>query len=900
MMEKIKNIFNLYKLDWKRINKNKLSILLMVALMFVPSLYAWFNIKALWDPFGNTSQLPVAVYSDDKDIAFGDKKLNIGSEVMTNLEKNDSLDWKFVSSKASLEEGVKSGKYYAGIYLPHDFSSSLISFVDGDLKKPKIEYYVNTKINAIAPRITDKGATTIQDTIRDQFTEVSSSTLMNIFNRLGITLEDNLPTLRKLKSTVLRVQSNLSTIDSYTDEIKDLQAKMPEIKDKVKQAQAITAYIPEIDKMANKLVELDTKMPEIKQKASIILDVQKQIPDIKKLAAQIKMVDENMNKVEKTLNSGITTAKDALTVLSQVQKALPELKTMIKEGGKVVDKTQNIAKELNSSIDGIASSIKSSMASIKVVLNDVTNLANKLNQFLEDNKLSDSEKAQLQAMVDKSKGFVDKQIKSTDSLIKILKQVDAYKPSDKIKAAISKLETTKTQLTNLSNKLGKIDFNKLDVNEAVKVVNSITDACNNIESILNKINVDSLANEVKSILSSVIKTSEAADKLLAQANKIDFDSLVSNAKTTVSNAVEILETYQKEIPALKQEIHNASEMINNNLGTIISSINKAADFYNNKLPELEKKLDKVSSFIQNDWPSVKKDLTTTIDKVNEKLPMVEKALNKASDFIDQDWPKLKKGINKAADTIKKGEKDVDLKEIIKLLKSDVKKESDFFTHPIELKEHKIYPLENNGSASTPFYTALCLWVGALLFASVATTKFKLEGNDKLIYSDREQHIARWLTFVTVGFVQSLIVTLGNYFLLKVQVESFGYSILFGLLISLCFMTMVYTFVAIFGTFGKGIAIVILVLSVAGGGGNYPIQVSGPFFQFINPLLPFTYACNLLRESAGGIYWPNANMDIMVLIGFTVVTGILGTLIYPKVYQIRDYVENKFHESDLFH
>ncbi|MFP7309457.1 YhgE/Pip domain-containing protein, partial [Enterococcus faecalis] len=160
-------------------------------------------------------------------------------------------------------------------------------------------------------------------------------------------------------------------------------------------------------------------------------------------------------------------------------------------------------------------------------------------------------------------------------------------------------------------------------------------------------------------------------------------------------------------------------------------------------------------------------------------------------LIINDWPNIKTGLHKAANAIRKGEKEVDLGEILKLLKLDANKESDFFTQPVEVKEHAVYPIANNGSASTPFYTALCLWVGAVLFSSVATTDVYLEGKDKKRFSKREQFSARMFTFIVMGIGQALIVTLGNYFALGVDVRNPAYSVWFAVLIAITFMIMVY-------------------------------------------------------------------------------------------------------------
>ena len=137
-MRHFKNVFELYRLDWRRIFKNPFATALIIALLIIPSLYAWFNIAALWDPYSNTSELKIAVYSADQTADFEDTSINIGDKLIDSLHDNHSLGWVFVKSKAELDKGVKDGTYYAGIYIPKSFSSDLLSFVKGDLKKPKI------------------------------------------------------------------------------------------------------------------------------------------------------------------------------------------------------------------------------------------------------------------------------------------------------------------------------------------------------------------------------------------------------------------------------------------------------------------------------------------------------------------------------------------------------------------------------------------------------------------------------------------------------------------------------------------------------------------------------------------------------------------------------------------
>ncbi len=901
-MKSIKNTINLYLLDWKRIFKNPVATLLIIAIMIIPSLYAWFNIKALWDPYGNTGELPIAVYSADKPAEFEGQEVAIGKEVLKSLHENKDLGWQFVDSKKELEDGVRSGEYYAGIYLPENFSEDLLSFTSGDIKKPEIEYTVNEKINAIAPKITDKGASTIQSQISSEFIRTASETLLKVFNEIGYDIDTNLVSINKVKSMILSTDENLDTIDGYTQQVLDLQKQLPDIKDKLAKANEFVDYLPEVDEMGQKVVELNDKMPELKEQAKIILDLQQKIPEIQDAGRQIAEIDNDFSSIEETMNQGIEEAKQGLTIIQQVQDILPDVKNLESKAKNLAEDTKTGAEQLKEAVPGITTSVKTTLDSIGQVATTTGSLANTIENAVKDGQLTDDEKTNINNLLTNFINSINEQQQATDKLIAFLEDLQANAGNTKLQPIIDTLKSVKPVLTDLQNRLTRLNeaVQAGDVSQVTSLLEEVQAAANSVNRLISSINVNEVSTTVESILTQVIDTISTAQGALSKADQIDFDSLLNSTKATVTNAVAILEKYQKEMPAIGQEVHDANTMLNGNMETIVNGINKGADLYNNDLPVLEEKLGLAADFIQNDWPTIKNEINTTMTTVNDKMPEVETAVNAAADLITNDWPNIKAGIQKAADTIRKGEEEVDLGEVIKLLKLDATKESEFFTMPVELQTNSLYPIPNNGSASTPFYTALCLWVGAVLLSSVATTDYYLDKKARKNYTKREQFGARMLTFLTMAIAQSLIVTLGNMFLLGVYVVNPVYSVLFAVLIALSFMMIVYVLAALFDNVGKGIAIIILVLSISGGGGNYPIQVSGKFFQMINPFLPFTHAVNLLRESAGGIYWPNALHAILILVGIFIVVGIVGTVSYPFVSEKMKKFKEAAHESRIFH
>ena len=171
-------VFQIFWRDLKRLLRNPVALVITIGVCVIPSLYAWYNIVANWDPYANTQNVKVAVANNDQGTSndyVGE--LNAGVEVVNKLRDNDQLGWTFVSSTEA-REGVERGDYYAAIVIPKDFSQDLTSMLTGDFVDPKVTYYVNEKKNAIAPKVTDKGASSIEQQVNSTFVTTVSDMLV--------------------------------------------------------------------------------------------------------------------------------------------------------------------------------------------------------------------------------------------------------------------------------------------------------------------------------------------------------------------------------------------------------------------------------------------------------------------------------------------------------------------------------------------------------------------------------------------------------------------------------------------------------------------------------------------------------------------------------------------------
>ena len=186
----MRNIWTIFTRDLRKIRNNVIALIVVLGVTVVPCLYAWFNIAASWDPYGNTGNLKVAVASVDEGYTGNliPLQLNLGDQVLSALRENTQLDWVF-TTKSKAMSGVKSGAYYAAIVIPEDFSTNLMSVFSSDIKKPEITYYSNAKENAIAPKVTDKGATAVQTQVNEVFIETISDTVLTALQTVANTTD---------------------------------------------------------------------------------------------------------------------------------------------------------------------------------------------------------------------------------------------------------------------------------------------------------------------------------------------------------------------------------------------------------------------------------------------------------------------------------------------------------------------------------------------------------------------------------------------------------------------------------------------------------------------------------------------------------------------------------------
>lgn len=586
----MKNIYRIFLSDWKRISKNVVAVVVVIGLTILPSLYAWFNILSNWDPYGkeSTSQIKVAVASDDSGTSMEGMQLNMGDNIISALQSNDTIGWVFTDTTADAINGVYSGEYYAALIIPSDFSAKMLSFISDDINHPEIEYYTNQKKNAIAPKITDKAKTAVQEQVNQTF-----------INTITTTLAKALSGVNNVTGSNAAISDNVSAFDTLLLGVENINN------------------------------QLDSY--------SILLD------------ALINVTDSSVTAMNL---ASASYSSDTLDITGQ-QKLI-------------------------------------------------------------------------------------------EGLIKI---------SDYLKG-------TDNTLTNL------------DASEIKENLGQLSSVLKNISDIYDR----------------------------AGGNITQFTASVLEIK--------------------------------NNL-------------YDTKVIVAE----------------LKSKMTGVYDNL--------KMLNTSSGY----------------------------EMLMNVLKFDANDLGTFISAPVEISTEKIYPIETYGSAMTPFYTVLAIWVGALILVAIIHVNVKPQKEHPDI-NPVQAYFGRYITFFLIGQAQALLVTLGDLYFIGIQCIS-PFKFWFAASVtSFVFSIFMYSLTVAFGNVGEALAVVIMVIQVAGAGGTFPVEVLPKVYQYIYKYLPFTYAMNALRETVGGFYKFNYWKYLAILSVYVLISLFIGLVVAIPCRKLNEKIEKSKHRSEV--
>lgn len=761
----MKLIWGIFKRDMCHATRNVIAVIVSMGLVVVPALYAWFNIAASWDPYGNTKALKVAVANNDKGYKSDlvPVRINVGETIISTLRANDQLDWQFVNSDKAID-GVESGEYYAAIVIPKSFSADMMTLFSPDIKHAQLKYYLNEKINPIAPHITDQGATTVVNTIDKTFAKTIA--------QVGLDLASNI--LRYSQSPQMaeymrNLDDNLTTVaDTLTGA-----------------SQQVTSY-SQLLGSANDIVDSTGRL----------------------LSSATKAGRQARNALKQGKSGATSITSAGASVTSSVNTALNQ----------VSDAFDQVAAKVNKAFDALGT--------------DSTTAANQLKELSE-------------------------QISSGESLY------DTY-------------------ITSLKHMRASVE--QLPDGDAAK--QALLDAIDREIALLEAAKGDTqkLAQELKDASTQVTQNAAAAEH-----SRKEILGRIASAKQSITDVRDDYTTNVK--PKIDALASTVSTLISQTDG-MITQLNGTAD-----------DLDDVTSGVGSNMASIQSTLGAIAKKLDSSAATVKELITKL-DAGDSD---------SVSDS---GESD----ELRALTTANASTLSTLISAPVALHRVAVYPIANYGSAMAPFYTILSIWVGAIILCAML----------KVTISDREkahvlglgdalpriagpsrpgnasrwglrldhEYFGRYAIFALLALLQGTLVCLGDMYFLGVQANHALQFLAVGWLAALVFSNIVYTLTVSFGDIGKAVAVVLLVMQVAGSGGTFPIETLPKFFQLLYPFLPFPHAIDAMHAAMAGSYGNEYLLDMVYLALFLIPSLLLGLVLRKPVIRLNTWVSRNLESTKV--
>lgn len=493
--------------------------------------------------------------------------------------------------------------------------------------------------------------------------------------------------------------------------------------------------------------------------------------------------------------------------------------------------------------------------------------------------------------------------------------------SARIQKGENSFNTAKADLANTQTTLA--DFNQ-NVQQTMDGINM------SINSIATDINNANLAQNAQATADSLNQTVTDTAELVRQLNELqqslNQQAIDQNASEETKQQIqEILDTLGI-LNSGAEDIQGAingivgtqpdgstdttgkivADMVNSSMGNMSQVLNSCSQsitnmksvYTNSLVPQLDNVITSMSQMLNN-ATSLLNNLNTAVNDMGVVFTGIEQTVVETTDSLEQIQTvidgvsaKLTNLLERLADA----EDDEKVQALMEFLQGDPESYGAFFAEPVLVTTEEVYAIPNYGSAMTPFYSVLALWVGGTVL--VALIKVKAEPKELKNVKPYQLYFGRYLLFFVLGQIQAAIIVLGDIYLLKCHILYPGLFWVAAALASFTFTLLIYSLALAFGDVGKAAAVVIMVIQIAGSGGTFPIELLPAIYRNIYIFFPFPYAINAMRETIGGMYGSDYMKYLAELLIFVVAALLIGLVIRLPFVKINHFVEKRMEDTEM--
>ncbi|WP_318582025.1 YhgE/Pip domain-containing protein [Bacillus paranthracis] len=906
----------LLRKEFTQIIKSKKILIPIIAVLFVPILYAGMFLWAFWDPYKQLDDLPVAVVNLDKGAVFDGKPIEVGKGLVDNLKDNTSFKWEFVSEKEA-KKGMEGRKYYMLVRIPDDFSSNATTLLKDEPKPLNLEYIPNESLNFLSSQIGGTAIEKIKGEVASTLTKTYAEKMFDSIQDVSKGLADGAEGASKLHdgSSELhdgssKVTDGLHTLQGKSGEMKDGVGKLADGSNKLVDGSGkVTAGLNTLNsktgigklvdgsrKVTDGLNTLNGKTGEMQTGIGKLVDGSGKVTNgLNTLNSKTGELRDGSEKVTGGLNKLVSKSGElqtGTTDLSNGMGKLAEGQSQLEKGSQEIQKG---LQELNSNVQKSAVGLEEMQSKVPSILNTVNEKidgaganVNQLNELTQstagDAKTAAQDVANLQKQIEslpkeyqeQLQPFVTSAVKSTATVQQ--KAAGVAGGTNKLNEEVKQLTGEIHQTTNgLQNKLP----NPAGVKTLAGGVEKLTNAQNEFVSKFHgfgegldkaKIGADKLKDGSVQLIDGVTQLQSGSGKVTAGLGQLSAGAnQLADGSNQVTGGLGTLSVGANQMAGGINQLADGSSQVTGGLGTLSVGVTKLADGSNQVttgLGDLNGGLNQMST-----------GSTQLIDGVNK--------LADGSGKVTDGLVKVNDGSGELAEKLGEGaEKTGEVK--------GTDKTYDMFASPVKVKTEKMAEVPNYGTGFTPYFLSLGLFVGALLLSIV----YPLRDTVGVPKSGFSWFISKFGVLLSVGIIQAVVADVILLFGLGVEVQSIPYFILFSIVTSLAFISLIQCLVTAFGDAGRFIAIITLIIQLTTSAGTFPLELIPKFLQPFNAWLPMTYSVSGLKAvvSSGDFNFMWQNIGILMIFIVVLSLGTIASLTWMHKRQFKNIAENQSVEA----
>lgn len=834
-------MWNAIKAEFKNILHNRLLLISTTVICIIPFLYSIFFLKSVWDPYGSTENLPVAVVNKDVPVEYRGQTMDIGHRMVKELKKNKQLKWEIVSPEKA-HYGLTHRKYYTVVTIPKDFSKKATTVLDKHPKQMQLKYETNGSLNYIGQVISQLGMTKLNESIRAQVTRAYATAMFKALHTVGKGMSTASNGAKQLSTGMVTLQSGVNQyvagVSQVNNGVQTLRVSVAPLAAGAQQlasgsqtlANGIRQYTGGVGQLAAGLSKLNANSGALNSGAS---QLQSGLSQLSGNSGQLRSGSGQLATGASQLNSTVNSQlgnidfngiMGAMNQAQDLQKGLTQLQTGLTTAKTALAGVQESAGKLQQA--------SGALAGVSQVKGQLTSAASGAVSVAK----SDAEIAgKLQALAGSTS---DNNIKSELGTLATQAGENA-KTAENSAKTIANVGTTLNSLNSLGSSLSDMQSQLGKLSQMSTILDNADDTIKQANTLLNTLNgykgtLSSMPGAVNKLKEATGQISSGANTLNAGVNQYTngVDTAAAGAGTLTSGIGQYTAGVAQAGAGVGQLTANSGQL-NSGAGQLAGALGQL----NGQVPALTAGVNQLAAGTQqlvDNSPA----LVQGIIKLNVGASKLSTALGKGAKTIN--------GIKTSNRTAKM------------IAEPSVEKHSNYSYVP------------NYGHALAPYVLSVALYVGMLVFNFVYPIR--------RVADPDASATAWWFSKVVVGAVAAIamaVVECGIMMMCGLTIDHvpsfFTTTILFGL----ASMAVVMFLSMTFDNPGRFVAMVLLMLQLGGSGGTFPMEVTMKFYNVIHWYLPMTYSILGLRDSiSGGLGTHYTLFCNLVLLGIAVVFNLL--------------------------